>query len=127
MVKNSGNRISDRAHHVLDWAAGFIGVGALATLLIRGPTDAADRSEWAIKRSDDLAEGDFARLFNQCVPTVDATAAGNKPRSFECKQNLLQKFDRNMLTSHDVLSLKRGFPMSQREFKQGPKAVFTFL
>ncbi len=116
MIEDAGDSITNRSHHLLHGTPGFIGVGTVVAFLVSGLTDAADWSERPIQRPNDLSECDLPRVLNKCVSPFDPASAGDKPRSFEREQDLLQKFDRDMLTRHDVLSLKRACSMSQREF-----------
>jgi hypothetical protein len=52
-----------------------------------------------------VTERDFLGLFDQRVSPFDTPSARDKPRSFECEENLLQKLDRDVLAIRNFMAL----------------------
>lgn len=52
-----------------------------------------------------MTKCDLPGLFDQRVSTLDTPSACDEPRSFECEEDLLQKFDRDALAIRDFMAL----------------------
>lgn len=127
MIEDPSNRIADFAHYLLHGTMRFVCVGTVVAFLVGRPADAADWRQRTIEYAYDLSECDLVGLFNQVISSVYSTSAGDEPSSFECEKNLLQEFNGDVLAIGNVAALQRCLSVDQREFKQCPKAVFTFF
>ena len=127
VIQYSGNGITHSAHHMLDRTLGLIRVRTIAALLVGRFADAADWCERAVENAYNLTKCNVSRLLDKSVSSFHPSTAGEKPGSFEGEKNLLQEFNRNVLTSRDVMTLQSIRSMNPREFKKGPEPVFAFL
>ena len=105
MIQDPSNRIANSTHDVLKRAPRLSRIGAFLTFVKGCFADAADWSKGAIKNADNLTEGDVLRLFDQPIPSLDPSAAGENACPFECQEDLLEKLDRNVLTCSNILPL----------------------
>lgn len=127
VIEDSSNCITDRTHDLLYGTPRLIRIRTIAALLVRRLTDAADWRQWTIEYAYDLTECDLIGLFNKDISSVHPTSAGDEPSSLECEKNLFQKLNRDVLASGNVVTLQRLLFVNQRELKQRPETIFTFL
>ena len=105
VVQDPGDGITDRTHHVLYRTLRVFGIGAVSTFLIGRLTHTSDGSERAIQNADHLAEGDLSRRLDQCVAALHPSTTREEAGSFQCQEDLFEKFDRDMLAGRDLLPL----------------------
>ena len=127
IIQDVGDGVANRSHDVLDRATGMISVRAVAAFLVGSFADTADGSQWSVKDSDDLSQGNLVRWFDQAVAALDASPAGEETGPLECQEDLLKKFDRDVLTCRNVLSLQGCHAVRHGEFEERAKSIFTFL
>ena len=82
VVKDVGNGITHRTHHMLHRTLGVFGIGAVSAFLIGCLTHTSDGSEGAIQNANHLAEGDFSRRLDECIAALHPSTTGEKPGSF---------------------------------------------
>lgn len=105
VVKDVGNSIPYRAHHMLHRTLGVFGIGAVSAFLIGRLAHTSDGSERAIQNANHLAKGDLSRRLDECVAAFHSSTAGEEAGSFERQENLFKKFDRDMLACRDLVAL----------------------
>lgn len=127
VIEDSSNRITDRAHDLLYGTPQLIRIRTIAAFLVRRLTDAADRRQGTIEYAYDLTECDLVRLFNKNISSVHTPSAGDESSSLECKKNLFQEFNRDVLASGNVVALQSPVSVIQRELKQRSEPILTFL
>ena len=71
-----------------------------------------------------LTECDLVRLFDKDISSVH-TPAGDEPARLSVEESL--RNSRGYAGERQWVTLQRHLSMGQREFKQRPEAVFTFL
>src|ERR1043165_2338712 len=106
---------------------GVIGIGAVLAFLIGRLAHASDGSEGAIQNTNDLAEGNFLRRFNQCVATLHSSTARKEAGAFQSQQDLFKKFDRDMLACRNLVALQSHLAILKSELEQCAKSVLAFL
>ena len=127
VIQDTGNGITHRTHHMLYWTLRVLGIGAVSAFLIGRLAHASDGGEGAIQNANDLAESNFSRGLNECIATLHSSATREKPGSFQCQEDLFEKFNRDMLASRDVMALERHRAMREGKLKQCTKSVLTFF
>ena len=86
---------------------------------------AARFGEGAVHDTKDFADGDFLRIARQRIAAMDAAAAFENSAALELKENLLEIFQGNMVTSRDLLNGDDGRILT-RQMKSGLGRVFAF-
>jgi hypothetical protein len=125
VVEDTGDGITHRTHRMLYRALGVFGVGAVCAFLLGRLTHTSDGSEGAIQNANHLTKGNLSRRFDKRIPALHPSTTREKAGSFQCQEDLFKKFERDMLTSGDLMALER--PMCKSQFKECPKSVLTFF
>src|SRR4029079_16650144 len=112
---------------MLYWPLGVFGIGAVLAFLIGRLAHASDGSEGAIQNTNDLAEGNFFRRFNQRVASLHSSTARKEAGSFQGRQDLFKKFDRDMLACCNLVALQCHLAVNEGELEQCAKSVLTLL
>ena len=105
VVKDAGNGIPHRTHHMLYRTLGVFGIRAVSAFLIGGLAHTSDGSEGAIQNANHLAKGDLSRRLDECVAAFHPSTTGEEAGSFERQEDLFKKFDWNMLSCRDLVAL----------------------
>ena len=127
VVQDIGNRITDRTHHVLHRTLGVFGIGTVPALLIGRLAHTSDGSEGAVQNANHLAEGNLSRRLNQCVAALHPSTTREETSSFQCQEDLFEKFDWDMLAGCDLVPLECSLAMRKGELKQGTESVLAFF
>lgn len=101
---------------------------ALAAL--RRPADAGgagDGLEGAVHELDDLFQRDLGGVFLQLVAAADAALAAQEAAVAQGEEDLLEKFERDVLLAGEVLDGEVRASRSARHGEQGAQGVFGFF
>jgi hypothetical protein len=88
-----------------------------------GVVHAIRQNRTTFERLNDFTEGDFLRCFSQGMAPFGTASACDQTRLFEGSDNLLQEFDRYVLSFGDVLDSHRGLSMVPGEIKEQSGSV----
>jgi hypothetical protein len=127
VVQDTGDRIPDLSHDVLDRTLRIVGIRAIPAFLVGGLADTTDGGKRAVENADDLAERDVGRRLDQSVAAFHASPARQQACPLQGQEDLFEEFHWNMLTGGDFVALQSGSAVCQGQFQQCAEGVLTFF